>query len=214
MFQLANAISETKSSIANRPSSRSTTTVVTASAFLWVVSAAAIVGLEQVAAGRAEQEGVEKMGDQRNAGGAAKRQVQPLHRQHQTPADDADENRRAHENKRGQQPYNAYAGDGLPQADRPDRPACTNLFGECQAGPVFGLLLGFTGENAVQNPRYQDKADGQFQREAQGVGSGFQSSPQMDFRWATPSLAASGLRLGLSSKTLMCSGFTRCLSPS
>ena len=39
--QLARAISETKSSIANRPSSRSTTTVVTASAFFCAVSAAA-----------------------------------------------------------------------------------------------------------------------------------------------------------------------------
>ena len=39
--QLARAISETKSSIANRPSNRSTTTVVTASAFFFVVSAAA-----------------------------------------------------------------------------------------------------------------------------------------------------------------------------
>ena len=155
------------------------------------------------------------MRHERNAGGAAKRQVQSLHRQHQTPADDADENRRAHENERSQQPAEAHAGDGLPQANRADRPAFADLFGKRQSTPAFAeLQLGFTGENEVQNPRHQDEADGQFQREAQSVGRGFQSSPQMDFRWATPSLAASGLRLGLSSNTLMCSGFTRCLSPS
>ena len=32
--------------------------------------------------------------------------------------------------------------------------------------PSPSLQLGFTGENDVQNPRHQDEADGQFQREA------------------------------------------------
>ena len=154
------------------------------------------------------------MGDQRNADGAGKGQAQPLHRQHQTPANHTDEYRRAHEDERDQQPANAHAGDGFPQASRPDGPALQNLLAKRQAVPVFDLKLSFIGGNHVQNPRHQNQANRQFERQSQRVRRGVQSSPQMDFRWATPSFAASALRLGLSSNTLMCSGFTMCLSPS
>ena len=54
--------------------------------FLVVRFARGVEGLDDVAAGGTEQEGVEELGDEGNAGGAAPRQIKALHLEHQAPA--------------------------------------------------------------------------------------------------------------------------------
>ena len=111
------------------------------------------------------------MGHQRDARRAAKRKAKTLHVEDDPPSDDADQDGCPHENQRGQLPAEVYAGDGLPQAGRADGPAFPDLLGQREVGPVSAPELEgvfrFTGEDGVQNPRHQNDANRQFQREYQ-----------------------------------------------